>query len=63
MSRKCFVCGKKTVIGMKVSHSMRHTKRTWMPNLQNINILVKGKKQKEYVCTKCLKAGKVAKAV
>lgn len=48
---------------MNVSHSMRHTKRKWNPNLQKINILVSGKKRKEYVCTKCLKAGKVLKAL
>jgi large subunit ribosomal protein L28 len=63
MSRKCFVCGKKPRTGMAVSHSMRHTKRKWYPNLQSVRILVEGKKRKEYVCTKCLKAGKVKKAL
>ena len=48
---------------MSVSHSHRRTKRLWLPNLQKVSILVKGKKLKEYVCTKCLKAGKVKKAV
>lgn len=51
------------MIGMSVSHSMRHTKRTFMPNLQKVAVLVAGKKKKEYVCTKCLKAGKIAKFV
>jgi len=63
MSRKCIACGKKTVVGNSVSHSNRHTKRKWLPNLQKVNILVGGKKKKEYVCVKCLKAGKVKKAV
>jgi large subunit ribosomal protein L28 len=49
-------------MGMAVSHSHRRTKRLWLPNLQKVTILVKGKKQKEYVCTKCLKAGKVVKS-
>ena len=62
MSRKCFVCQKKAGTGNKVSHSMRHSKRKWLPNLQKINILVEGKKRKEYVCTKCLKADKIKKA-
>jgi large subunit ribosomal protein L28 len=62
MSKQCFACGKKPVVGMNVSHSNRHTKRRWLPNLQSVNILVAGKKVKEYVCTKCLKAGKVKKA-
>jgi len=62
MSRKCFVCGKKPHTGMSVSHSHRRTKRQWLPNLQKVNILIEGKKRKEYVCVKCLKAGKVVKA-
>ena len=63
MSRQCFTCGKRPEIGNKVSHSMHHTKRKWLPNLQSVNILVEGKKRKKYICTKCLKAGKVKKAV
>ena len=47
---------------MTVSHSMRHSKRLFKPNLQMVSILVKGKKKKEYVCTKCLKANKVLKS-
>lgn len=34
MPRICKVTGKKTQVGMNVSHSMRHTKRTFLPNLQ-----------------------------
>jgi large subunit ribosomal protein L28 len=65
MSKRCFVCGKKPRTGMSVSHSMRHTKRKWNPNLQKVNIRdpKTGKKRKEYVCTKCLKAGKINKAL
>ena len=63
MSKKCYVCGKHSHIGNTVSHSNHHTKRVWNANLQKINIMALGKKIKEFVCTKCLKAGKVAKAV
>jgi large subunit ribosomal protein L28 len=38
------------------------SKRMWLPNLQHIRILVKGKAKKVYVCTKCMKAGRVTKA-
>jgi large subunit ribosomal protein L28 len=62
MSRRCFICDKGPWIGKAVSHSNRKTLATWRPNLQKINIMVEGKKRKEYVCTKCLKAGKVVKA-
>jgi large subunit ribosomal protein L28 len=60
--RICLICGKKPSVGNKVSHSNRKTKRMWLPNLQYVKIVVKGKKIKAYVCTKCLKAGKVTKA-
>ncbi|MDI6731027.1 MAG: 50S ribosomal protein L28 [Candidatus Margulisbacteria bacterium] len=63
MSRKCVICDKKSVIGNSVSHSNRKTKRKFNANLQKINIILGGKARKEYVCTKCLKAGKVRKAV
>ncbi len=36
MPRVCKVTGKKTQVGMNVSHSMRHTKRTFLPNLQKL---------------------------
>ena len=36
MPRVCNVTGKKTMVGMNVSHSMRHTKRTFLPNLQKL---------------------------
>ena len=37
MPRVCNVTGKKAEVGMNVSHSMRHTKRTFLPNLQKLN--------------------------
>jgi len=37
MPRTCNVTGKKTMVGMNVSHSMRHTKRTFLPNLQKLS--------------------------
>jgi large subunit ribosomal protein L28 len=38
------------------------TKRRFNPNLQKVRILVGGAPRREYVCTRCLKAGKVLKA-
>lgn len=63
MSRQCFVCGKRPSTGNRVSHSNRKTKRKWLPNIQKVKILVGGKAIREYVCTKCLKAGKITKAL
>ncbi|MCK4278707.1 MAG: 50S ribosomal protein L28 [Desulfurellaceae bacterium] len=63
MARKCDVCGKKPIVGFKVSHSNRKTKRRWLPNLHKMKVLVDGKVKKINVCMKCLKAGKVEKYV
>jgi large subunit ribosomal protein L28 len=38
------------------------TKRRFDPNLQKVRILVDGAPRRAYVCTRCLKAGKVLKA-
>ena len=37
------------------------TKRRFNPNLQRIRIVGDGTPQRAYVCTRCLKAGKVQK--
>jgi large subunit ribosomal protein L28 len=39
------------------------TKRRFNPNLQHVRIVLDGKPTRAYVCTRCLKAGKVAKAL
>ena len=62
MARSCYVCGKSPAAGMKVSHSHRRTKRRWNPNLQNFKANLAGTTRTITVCTKCIKAGKVAKA-
>jgi len=63
MSYKCALCGKGPVAGNSVSHSRRATKRVFKPNLSKQRILLAGKKTREYVCTICLKSGKVIKAI
>ena len=37
------------------------TRRRFDPNLQHVRIVVGGTPQRAYVCTRCLKAGKVQK--
>jgi large subunit ribosomal protein L28 len=39
------------------------TKRRFNPNLQRVRLVLDGKPTRDYVCTRCLKAGKVTKAV
>jgi large subunit ribosomal protein L28 len=63
MSKVCVVCGKGPSFGNNRSHSMVATKRRFEPNLQRVRILMDGVARRVYVCTRCLKAGKVTKAV
>ena len=62
MPKVCSVCGKKPGFGNHRSHSMVATKRRFDANLQRVRILVGGAPQRAYVCTRCLKSGKVQKA-
>jgi large subunit ribosomal protein L28 len=59
----CYSCGKGPAFGHSRSHSMVATKRRFNPNLQKVRILVDKTPRREYVCTRCLKSGKVLKAV
>ncbi len=63
MSKVCAVCGKQPSFGHNRSHSMVATKRRFNPNLQRVRVLLAGAPRRAYVCTRCLKSGKVEKAV
>jgi large subunit ribosomal protein L28 len=63
MSKVCAICGKKPGFGNNRSHSMVATKRRFDPNLQRVRVLLKGSPTRAYVCTRCLKGGKVTKAI
>ena len=62
MSKVCSLCGRKPSFGHNRSHSMVATKRRFDPNLQHVRVVLAGKPQRAYVCTRCLKSGKVVKA-
>lgn len=76
MSRKCFVCGKKAIIGNSISRKGKAKKqggvgkkttginrRKFSPNLQPKKIIHNGKIKRVLVCTKCLKKGKIEVAL
>jgi large subunit ribosomal protein L28 len=63
VAKVCYVCKKGPAFGHSRSHSMVASKRRFDPNLQKVRILVGKAPRREYVCTRCLKAGKVTKAV
>ncbi|HHE48588.1 MAG TPA: 50S ribosomal protein L28 [Candidatus Acetothermia bacterium] len=62
MARVCEICGKRPEYGNTVSHSGRHSHRVRLPNLQRVRVIYQGKRRRLWVCTRCLKAGKVQKA-
>ena len=64
MSRMCEVCGKSTVFGRAVSHAHNVTSRRFLPNLQSVRVQgARGGTSRVRVCTRCLRSGKVRKAV
>ncbi len=63
MANVCEICGKGEVTGMNVSHSNLKTKRTWKPNIQRVKALVNGEIKRVNTCTRCLRSGKIQRAV
>jgi large subunit ribosomal protein L28 len=63
MAAVCDICGKKPFFGMQVSHSHRRSPKRWNPNIQRVRAVVNGSPKRLHVCTSCLKAGKVRRAV
>lgn len=63
MAKYCEICGKGISSGNKVSHSHRKSRRIWAPNVQRIRVLINGTPMRKYVCTRCLRSGKVERPV
>ncbi|MCB1217144.1 MAG: 50S ribosomal protein L28 [bacterium] len=56
MSRVCSVTGKRAMSGNNVSHSQRHTRRKWQPNLIQVTLVDKfGRKKRVKMCAKALR--------
>ena len=68
---KCEFCDKGVTFGIQVSHSHRRSNRTWKPNVKRVKAIVNGTPKHVYegtptlvyVCTRCLRSGKVTRAV
>ena len=63
MSAYCEICQKGAMSGMNVSHSHLKTKRKWKPNIQRVRAIVDGKIKRVNVCTRCLRSGKIQRAI
>ena len=72
MGMQCAICGKKPVLGHQITRRGKAkylggvgrkitgmTRRTFRPNLQRIQIVVKGKVTTKRVCVKCIRAGRI----
>jgi large subunit ribosomal protein L28 len=63
MASVCDICKKDPQFGNNISHSHRRTRRRWSANVHKIRVMVNGSPQRLHVCTKCLKANKVTRAI
>ena len=63
MAKQCEICGKAPRKSADRSFSMKQNVHTQEPNLQSVKVCVNGTVKRIKVCTSCLRAGKVQKAV
>ncbi|MCX7780062.1 MAG: 50S ribosomal protein L28 [Negativicutes bacterium] len=63
MANVCDICNKGERSGFNVSHSNLKTKRKWRPNIQRVKAIVNGEVKRINTCTRCLRSGKVQRAV
>jgi large subunit ribosomal protein L28 len=63
MAYMCDICGKRRRVANNVSHSNVKTKRVQRPNLHRVRAIVDGRKKRIRVCTRCLRSGRVVKAI
>jgi large subunit ribosomal protein L28 len=61
MAKYCEICNKGIASGNNVSHSNRKSRRKWLPNVQRVSAVIDGAPKRVYVCTRCLRSGKVVR--
>ena len=59
---KCAICEKGAHFVNNVSHSHRKTPKMWKSNVKSVRVKTEGGSKKMYVCTSCLKSGRVERA-
>lgn len=63
MSRQCEICGKTPLKAASITFSHKQNVKRQAPNLQSVKTNINGTVKRVKVCTSCIKAGKVTKAV
>lgn len=63
---KCAICEKASLFGKTISHSRSQVSgranKMWKSNVKSVRVKENGGTKKMYVCTACLKSGKVERA-
>ena len=64
---KCELCEKGVITGHRISVTRsqisRRANRTWKPNIKKIRIMQNGAVRTIKICTRCLRANKVERAI
>ena len=63
MSKQCEICGKTPLKAASISFSHKQNVYRQSPNLQTVKTVIDGTTKRIKVCTSCLRAGKVQKAI
>ena len=63
MAKQCAVCGKTRLKAAKISFSHKQNVHRQEPNLQTVKVNQNGTVKRISVCTSCIRAGKVQRAV
>ncbi len=59
---KCAICDKGAHFGIQVSHSHIRTNKMWKSNIKRVKVNDNGTVKRMYVCTACLRSGRVERA-
>lgn len=59
---RCALCGRGPVVAHQISHSHKVSRRRQRPNLHRVRVPREGIVSALYVCTRCLRSGRVQKA-
>jgi large subunit ribosomal protein L28 len=63
MAHGCDICGKTSAAGHRISHAHNVSNRRFKPNVKSVRTATPAGSKRLNVCTRCLRSGKVTKAV
>jgi large subunit ribosomal protein L28 len=63
MPKRCEICGKGPLFGQTLSHSHKASEKKWKPNLQQVRAHTDKGIRRIWVCTRCLRSGKINKVL